>query len=111
VKHVLEDYPVKLREIVGAGEPLNPEVIEKVRAAWGIPIRDGYGQTETTCVIGNSPRQPIKTGSMGRPMPGYRVALIAQDGIGVASGEAAPTRSRTRAQHTICTGILGRRPV
>ena len=83
----LKDYPVELREIVGAGEPLNPEVIEKVRAAWGIPIRDGYGQTETTCVIGNSPGQPIKAGSMGRPMPGYRVALLAENGSSADSGE------------------------
>ena len=62
-----------LRELVGAGEPLNPEVIEQVRAAWGLTIRDGYGQTETTAQIGNSPGQPVKPGSMGRPLPGYRV--------------------------------------
>jgi acetyl-CoA synthetase len=61
---------------VSAGEPLNPEVIEKVRAAWGITIRDGYGQTETTCLVGNSPGQRVKPGSMGRPMPGYRVTLL-----------------------------------
>lgn len=76
---ILEDlgaYDVALRELVGAGEPLNPEVIEKVRAAWGITIRDGYGQTETTCLFGNSPGQLVKPGSMGRPMPGYRVALL-----------------------------------
>ena len=47
-----------LRECVGAGEPLNPEVIEQVERAWGITIRDGFGQTETTCQIGNSPGQP-----------------------------------------------------
>ena len=47
-----------------------------MRAAWGITIRDGYGQTETTCQIGNSPGQPLKLGSMGRPLPGYHVALI-----------------------------------
>ena len=46
----LTDYPVKLRELISAGEPLNPEVIEQVRAAWGITIRDGYGQTETTAL-------------------------------------------------------------
>jgi len=76
---VLEDlaaYPVTLREVVGAGEPLNPEVIAKVRDAWGLTIRDGYGQTETTCQIGNSPAQPVKLGSMGRPLPGYRIALV-----------------------------------
>ncbi len=64
------------RELVGAGEPLNPEVIAKVRAAWGGTIRDGFGQTEMTCCIGNSPGQPVKDGSMGRPMPGYAVVLL-----------------------------------
>ena len=65
-----------LRECVGAGEPLNPEVIEQVRRAWKITIRDGYGQTETTAQIGNSPGQPVRLGSMGRALPGYEVALI-----------------------------------
>ena len=64
------------RELVGAGEPLNPEVISQVRAAWGSTIRDGFGQTETTCWIGNSPGQLVKDGSMGRPMPGYTVVLL-----------------------------------
>ena len=67
---------VRLREVVSAGEPLNPEVIEQVRRAWGLTIRDGYGQTETTAQIGNTPGQPVKPGSMGRPLPGYRVALV-----------------------------------
>ncbi|MFA7504164.1 MAG: AMP-binding protein [Burkholderiaceae bacterium] len=83
----LSDYRVSLRELLGAGEPLNPEVIERVREAWGITIRDGYGQTETTCQIGNSPGQSIKPGSMGRPMPGYRVALIDAEGRAAAEGE------------------------
>ncbi len=64
------------RELLGAGEPLNPEVISKVRDAWKGTIRDGFGQTETTCCIGNSPGQPVKDGSMGRPMPGYPVVLV-----------------------------------
>jgi acetyl-CoA synthetase len=65
-----------LRECVAAGEPLNPEVIEQVRRAWRITVRDGYGQTETTALAGNSPGQRVKPGSMGRPLPGYHVALI-----------------------------------
>ncbi len=65
-----------LRECVGAGEPLNPEVIEQVRRAWGITVRDGYGQTETTAQVGNSPGQVVKPGSMGRPLPGYPVVLV-----------------------------------
>ncbi|MGH3268418.1 MAG: AMP-binding protein [Trebonia sp.] len=65
-----------LRECVAAGEPLNPEVIEQVRKAWGITVRDGFGQTETTAQIGNTPGQPVKPGSMGRPLPGYPVTLV-----------------------------------
>lgn len=63
------------RELMGAGEPLNPEVITQVRKAWGATIRDGFGQTEMTCAVGNSPGQVVKDGSMGRPMPGYTVVL------------------------------------
>ncbi|WPU63509.1 AMP-binding protein [Peredibacter starrii] len=76
---ILEDLglkPLQLREIVSAGEPLNPEVIEKVENSWGLQIRDGYGQSETTAQIGNSPGQTIKPGSMGRPLPGYKISLL-----------------------------------
>jgi acetyl-CoA synthetase len=65
-----------LRECVAAGEPLNPEVIERVRTAWGITVRDGFGQTETTAQVGNPPGQLVKPGSMGRPLPGYPVVLV-----------------------------------
>ncbi|MEV5578377.1 AMP-binding protein [Streptomyces parvus] len=64
------------REVVAAGEPLNPEVIETVRREWGVTIRDGFGQTETAVQVANSPGQPLKTGSMGRPSPGYTVELL-----------------------------------
>ncbi len=64
------------REVVAAGEPLNPEVIEQVRRSWGVTIRDGFGQTETAVQVSNSPGQLLKTGSMGRPSPGYRVELL-----------------------------------
>ncbi len=65
-----------IRECLSAGEPLNPEVIERVRDAWGITVRDGYGQTETSAQVGNPPGQLIKLGSMGRPLPGYKIILI-----------------------------------
>jgi len=65
-----------LRECVAAGEPLNPEVIEQVRKAWGITVRDGFGQTETTAQVGNTPGQQVRPGSMGRPLPGYEVVLV-----------------------------------
>ncbi|MFJ3093204.1 AMP-binding protein [Streptomyces hydrogenans] len=64
------------REVVAAGEPLNPEVIEAVRRAWGVTIRDGFGQTETAVQVSNSPGQRLKEGSMGRPSPGYTVTLL-----------------------------------
>lgn len=89
---ILEDlkrYPVKVSELVSAGEPLNPEVIEQVQAAWGITIRDGYGQTETTLQIGNTPGQPVKLGAMGRPLPGYQVDLLDADGQEGNDGEIA----------------------
>ena len=57
IQEDLRRWPVVLREVVGAGEPLNPEVIDQVRAAWGLTIRDGFGQTETTAQIGNPPGQ------------------------------------------------------
>jgi acetyl-CoA synthetase len=68
--------PEGLREVLGAGEPLNPDVIAQVERAWGLTIRDGFGQTETTLQVGNMPGQPVKPGSMGRPMPGVPVILV-----------------------------------
>ena len=64
-----------LRLVHSVGEPLNPEIIDRVQDAWGLTLRDGFGQTETTAQIGNPPGQPIKPGSMGRPLPGYEVVL------------------------------------
>ncbi len=87
IQEDLKRWPVKLRELISAGEPLNPEVIEQVRAAWGLTIRDGYGQTETTAQIGNPPGLPLKPGSMGRPMPGYRIVLLDADGRPADEGE------------------------
>nr|ASV47050.1 AMP-dependent synthetase [uncultured bacterium] len=83
---VLSTPPTK---VVGAGEPLNPEVIEQVEKAWGVRIRDGFGQTETTLQIGNPPGQPVKPGSMGRPVPGYPIVLVdpATGEAGVDEGE------------------------
>ncbi|MGF0225181.1 AMP-binding protein [Dietzia natronolimnaea] len=72
----LTQLQVPPRLAVGAGEPLNPEVIGRVRDAWGVTIRDGFGQTETTVQIANTPGQPIKDGSMGRPCPGFDVVLV-----------------------------------
>jgi acetyl-CoA synthetase len=87
----LSGGPGSLREVIGAGEPLNPEVIEQVKRQWGLTIRDGYGQTETSAQVGNTPGSPVKPGSMGRPLPGVPVVLVDQlSGVrveGVGEGE------------------------
>ena len=87
IQEELGRWNMRLRQLIGAGEPLNPEVIERVKAAWGLTIRDGYGQTETTAQIGNSPGQTVKSGAMGRPLPGYRVALLDAEGREAEEGE------------------------
>ena len=87
IQEPLSDFKVSLREVCGAGEPLNPEVIDQVREAWGLTIRDGYGQTETAAIVGNSPGQKIKVGSMGRPLPGYRIQITDPDGQVTKEGE------------------------
>ncbi len=87
IQEDLRSYPVKLRNIIGAGEPLNPEVIERVRQAWNVTIRDGYGQTESSALIANTPGQPVKPGSMGRPLPGFRIELLDQDDNPADEGE------------------------
>ncbi|NAW50897.1 AMP-binding protein [Elizabethkingia argentiflava] len=74
----LKSYRFSLRQCVAAGEPLNPEVIEQWKKSTGIMIRDGFGQTETSCIIANLPNTAIKIGSMGRPTFMYKV-IIADD--------------------------------
>jgi acetyl-CoA synthetase len=93
IQEDLAVWSVRLKELISAGEPLNPEVIERVKAAWGLTIRDGYGQTETTALAGNTPGQRLKPGSMGRPLPGYRVALVDQNGAAQKEGEICLTLS------------------
>jgi acetyl-CoA synthetase len=96
IQEDLGRWRLPLREAVAAGEPLNPEVIQQVRRAWGITIRDGYGQTETTAQIGNPPGARLEEGSMGRPLPGYRIALL-----DVVTGEPAE-------EGEICLPLLDR---
>jgi acetyl-CoA synthetase len=87
IQEDMRAWKVGLREGLSAGEPLNPEVFDQVKAAWGLELRDGYGQTETTLQVGNSPGQSIKPGSMGRPMPGYRIVLLDPDDRGTDEGQ------------------------
>jgi acetyl-CoA synthetase len=91
IQEDLAAWKMRFKELIGAGEPLNPEVIERVKAAWGLTIRDGYGQTETTALVGNTPGQKVKPGSMGRPLPGYRVAILDPDGAAAKEGEICLT--------------------
>ena len=83
----LESFPVRLRELASAGEPLNPEVIEKVRRWWNLTIRDGYGQTENVCLLGNFPGQTLKRGALGKPSPGHDVVLLDPEGNEAEDGE------------------------
>jgi acetyl-CoA synthetase len=79
VQEDLTQWRPRLREVCSAGEPLNPEVMEHVRKLWGLTMREGYGQTETTLLACSAPGQPVKPGSMGRPAPGYRIRLLDSD--------------------------------
>ena len=82
VQEDLKQWHTALREVAAAGEPLNPEVIEQVRAAWGLTVRDFYGQTETTAQIGNPPGLPV------------RARLDGQGAAGVRHPPARPRRRR-----------------
>lgn len=87
IKEKLETWKVKLREATSAGEPLNPEVIDHIRKVWGLTVRDGYGQTETSAQIGNPPGQQLKVGSMGRPLPGFQIVLLDLNNCEADEGE------------------------
>ncbi len=98
--------PGALRELVAAGEPLNPEVITQIERAWGLTIRDGFGQTETTLLVGNTPGSPVKPGSMGRPLPGVPVVLL--DPVsGRPADEGELCLDLARQPVNLMTGYLG----
>jgi acyl-coenzyme A synthetase/AMP-(fatty) acid ligase len=75
-----------LRHCIGAGEPLNPEVIDAWQRGTGQLIRDGYGQTETVILVANFPPLPVKPGSMGKPSPGFTIGVIDDEGREVTAG-------------------------
>ncbi|MFZ5608038.1 MAG: AMP-binding protein [Pseudomonadota bacterium] len=97
---VLEDLSAygfpRLRHCVGAGEPLNPEVIAKWRRATGLAIRDGYGQTETVLLCGNFPTLAVKPGSMGKPAPGIELAVIDEKGEPLAANQEGDIAVKAR---------------
>ncbi len=96
IQEDLKAPKLSLREVCGAGEPLNPEIINKVQEAWGLTIRDGYGQTETTAQVANPPGLPVKAGSMGRPLPGYRVLLLDTEDKPAKEGEVCLALGKDR---------------
>ncbi|MDP9026746.1 MAG: AMP-binding protein, partial [Actinomycetota bacterium] len=98
--------PGSLREAISAGEPLNPEVITTVRNAWGLTIRDGYGQTEMTAVVSNSPGSPVRDGSMGRPNPGCAVVLV-DPLTGLLSDDGEICLDLSSPHPMLMTGYLG----
>ncbi|MDO7787423.1 AMP-binding protein [Desulforamulus aquiferis] len=102
---VLEDLSAyefsALRSCTGAGEPLNPEVIDTWKEATGITIRDGYGQTETVLVVGNFPCVPIRPGSMGKPAPGFVVEVIDEQGQILPPGKEGDIAIRVKPERPV----------
>jgi len=76
-----------LRHCVSAGEPLNPEVLERWRDAFGLTIYDGYGQTENSLLVANVPGMDVRPGSMGKPTPGHDVDVVDAAGLPCEPGE------------------------
>ncbi|MGB8265694.1 MAG: AMP-binding protein [Candidatus Velthaea sp.] len=77
----------KLRHCVSAGEPLNPEVLQLWKSAFGLTILDGYGQTENSLLVANRPGMDVRPGSMGKPTPGHDVAVVDAEGKPCEPGE------------------------
>ncbi|HJE50554.1 MAG TPA: AMP-binding protein, partial [Tessaracoccus flavescens] len=105
----LGEKPPALREAIGAGEPLNPEVIRTVEEAWGLTIRDAYGQTETTCTVGNAPGERVKPGSMGKVMPGVNVTIIDPD-TGEEADHGEITFNLDAWPYNLMSGYIGGAP-
>ncbi|CAM3226260.1 MULTISPECIES: acyl--CoA ligase [Brevibacillus] len=84
----LEQYRLQaLRSPCSAGEPLNREVIDTFRRVFGLTVRDGYGQTESTLLVGTFVGMEPKPGSMGRPSPVVRVAIVDEEGMELPVGK------------------------
>jgi acetyl-CoA synthetase len=87
VQEDLASWKTSLREVLSAGEPCNPEIIEHVQRIWGLTVREGYGQTETTLQIGCFPGERVEPGSMGQESPGYQIRLLDVDDKDAEEGE------------------------
>lgn len=90
-----------------AGEALNPEVYYQFEKATGLQIAEGFGQTEMTLGIANLVGQPLKPGSMGKPIPGYGIDLVNQDGIPTADGDTGEIVIHTAGREHFCGLFLG----
>ena len=102
---VLEDltkYDLgELRHCTGAGEPLNPEVMKIWEDSTGLTIYDGYGQTETVLLVGNFRCLPVRPGSMGKPAPGFNVAIVDEDGKELPHGEEGQIAVRVKSERPV----------
>lgn len=108
IQSEVRQKPRGLRELLSAGEPLNPEVIARIREWWGLEIRDGYGQTETTALIGNTPGSPLVPGAMGHPLPGVSVAIVDPiTGAPSTTGEGEICLDLSTRPLNLMTGYLG----
>jgi acetyl-CoA synthetase len=81
----LKQHHFALRELVSAGEPLNAEIVQKVRETTGLTIREGFGQTETTLQIGTFPGMKVRPGSMGIEAPGYEISILNDEHVPVTT--------------------------
>jgi acetyl-CoA synthetase len=89
-------YPLQVRIMCSAGEPLNPEAIRWVREQYGITVLDFYGLTESYPLCANFPFMEVREGSMGRPMPGWDVQILDEDENPVPAGERGEICLRAR---------------
>ena len=98
----LKSYDLtSLRHCTGAGEPLNPEVMKEWEDGTGLSIYDGYGQTETVLLVANYRCIPVRPGSMGKPVPGFTVAIIDEDGEELPPGEEGQIAVKVKPQRPV----------
>ena len=91
-----ERYPQKFRIVCSAGEPLNPEAIRWFREQYGVTVLDYYGLTESYPLVANYPFMEVREGSMGKPMPGWDVAILDEDEKPLPQGERGEICLRAR---------------
>ena len=90
-----------LRHCTSAGEPLNPEVMKKWQDGIGLIIYDGYGQTETVLLVANYQCMPVRAGSMGKPVPGFQIGIVDEEGQELPSGEEGQIAVKVKPQRPV----------